>query len=49
MCRYKTQEWLDLVSLQNKIPSQDILIITAFMDDEEFIVHLARYKELLGE
>jgi len=47
MSRYKSEEWKELVSLQNKIPQQDILTITGFMDHEEFIKHLGRYREFL--
>ena len=47
MSRYKSEEWKELVSLQNKIPQQDILTITGFMDHKEFIQHLERYREFL--
>ena len=48
MSRYDTAEWKELVSLQNRMPQQDILSITGFMDHKEFIEHLERYREFLG-
>ena len=45
MNRYETKEWQELVSIQNTMTHVDILTITGFMDDEQFIKHLERYRE----
>jgi hypothetical protein len=47
MNRHSTPEWKELVNLQNRMPEQDILTITGFMDHEQFINHLNRYRDLL--
>jgi hypothetical protein len=44
MSRYQTAEWKELVSIQNSIGHIDILTITGFMDDVEFLKHLERYR-----
>ena len=49
MDRYETPEWAELVKLQNKWPSQDILTITGFMNHQEFLEHLKRWKETIAE
>ena len=46
MNRYKTDLWVELVALQNARPNQDILTITGFMDDDEFLAHVQRYRNL---
>ena len=48
MTRYETALWKELVSLQNKMTGQDILTITAFMDDAELEQHVQRYREVLA-
>ena len=44
--RYTTPEWIELVNIQNTMPHIDILTITAFMDDADFIKHLERYRAI---
>lgn len=46
MNRYDTAEWQELVSIQNSMTDKDILTITGFMNDAQFIAHLERYREL---
>ena len=45
MSRYETQEWKELVKIQNTMPHIDILTITGFMNDEQFKQHLETYKK----
>ena len=49
MSRYKTEEWRELVKIQNSMPHVDILTITGFMDDKDFIKHLETYKTLTNK
>lgn len=44
MSRYDTQEWKELVKIQNTMPHVDILTITGFMNNEQFLAHLKRYQ-----
>ena len=47
MNRYESAEFKELISIQNKyFPNQDIITITGFMNHEEFIKHVERYKAL---
>lgn len=46
MKRYDTIEWQELVSIQNSMPHIDILTITGFMNDAEFLKHLERYRKI---
>jgi len=48
MERYKTDEWKELVSIQNTMPDVDILTITGFMNDKDFLEHLERYRRKAG-
>ena len=44
--RYDTPEWKELERIQN-LPcywNQDIITITALMDDEQFKAHVERYR-----
>jgi hypothetical protein len=44
--RYSSPEWKELERIQN-LPcywNQDIMTITAFMDDEQFKAHVERYR-----
>lgn len=43
--RYDSPEWKELVAIQNMLPQTDILTITAFMDDSQFINHLNHNKK----
>ena len=46
MSRYTSQEWEDLKRIQNRyFPNQDIMTITGFMNHEQFMNHVKRYKE----
>lgn len=47
MNRYLTPEWKALCEAQNspKYSMIDILTITGFMDDTQFLVHVARYTK----
>jgi len=46
MARYETKEWEELVDIQNTYyPNTDILTITGFMNDQQFLEHLKDYKE----
>lgn len=43
--RYETAEWKELVSIQNEFyPNQDILTITGFMSEAQFIAHVESYR-----
>lgn len=45
MSRYETAEWKELVAIQNSMTTPiDILTITGFMNDEQFIQHLEYYR-----
>jgi hypothetical protein len=45
MSRYQTVEWAALVAAQNseRYSMVDILTITGFMNDEQFLAHVVRY------
>jgi hypothetical protein len=47
MNRYDTKEWAELVEIQNAyyVGIADILSITGFMNDEQFLKHLEDYKQ----
>lgn len=47
MKRYETKEWAELVEIQNAYyaDTQDILTITGFMNDEQFLAHLEDYRK----
>lgn len=51
MTRYETQTWKELVNIQNTYfaATQDILTITAFMNDQELEQHLNKYKEIIKQ
>ena len=43
--RWSSDEWKTLTSIQNTwFPNQDIMTITRFMDHDQFIAHVERYK-----
>ena len=45
MSRFESKEWAELECLQNSHFSNiDILTITGFMDDEQFLAHVERYR-----
>jgi len=44
--RYQTKEWKELETIQNQhYEAVDILTITGFMDHEQFLAHVADYRE----
>tara|TARA_R110000803_G_scaffold112424_3_gene180787 strand:- start:823 stop:966 length:144 start_codon:yes stop_codon:yes gene_type:complete len=47
MNRYQTAEWKALVTAQNsqQYSMIDIITITGFMNDEQFLAHVARYTK----
>jgi hypothetical protein len=48
--RWSSQEWKDLTRIQNRFFSnQDIMTITAFMNNDQFIDHVVRYRGYEGE
>jgi|TARA_Y100000034_G_C6652227_1_gene285535 hypothetical protein len=48
--RWSSQEWKDLTRIQNRFFSnQDIMTITGFMNHDQFIDHVARYRGYEGE
>ena len=51
MNRYQTKEWKELISIQNnpKYEMIDIITITGFMNNEEFLKHVQRYREMLNK
>ena len=44
--RYESPEFAELVSIQNTMTHVDIITITGFMNDEQFIQHLETYRAL---
>jgi hypothetical protein len=45
--RNETKEMGDLIAIQNEFyPNQDIMTITGFMNDDQFKIHVNRYKVL---
>ena len=46
MNRFDTETWKELVEIQNTMTHIDILTITAFMNDDELVQHLDRYRKL---
>ena len=51
--RYSTVEFKRLIQIQNAIAfskagQQDIITITGFMNDAEFVAHVARYEASHG-
>ena len=43
--RWSSDEWKTLTMIQNTwFPNQDIMTITGFMDHDQFIAHVERYK-----
>ena len=51
MNRYHTKEWKELVAIQNspKYEAVDIITITGFMNNEEFLKHVKRYREMVNK
>jgi len=51
MNRHETKEWQELVAIQNSPQFEmiDIITITGFMDDAEFLKHVQRYRELVNK
>ena len=51
--RYQTKEFKRLVQIQNAMALSgcgvDIITITGFMDDKEFLAHLAHYEKEHGD
>jgi len=48
--RWSTQEWKDLTRIQNRFFSnQDIMTITYFMNNDQFMDHVVRYRGYEGE
>ena len=45
MSRYKTPEFKELVQIQNTMQHIDIITITGFMNDEQFMRHLETYRQ----
>ena len=44
--RWSSQEWKDLTSIQNRwYGHQDIMTITGFMNHDQFIDHVERYRQ----
>jgi len=48
MNRHQSAEWKELIIIQNMMPHVDILTITSFMNDEQFIAHLNLYRKYLS-
>jgi hypothetical protein len=47
--RWSTQEWKDLTRIQNRFFSnQDIMTITYFMNNDQFMDHVVRYRGYEG-
>jgi hypothetical protein len=45
MTRYATADFKELIRIQNAhYPHVDIVTITGFMDDIQFLAHVARYR-----
>ncbi len=49
MSRYDTKEWKELVSIQNQLDATDILTITGFMNNEQFLKHVEDQRERLAK
>lgn len=51
MNRYETKEWKELVEIQNSPQYEmiDIITITGFMNNEEFLKHVQRYREMVNK
>tara|TARA_R100000656_G_scaffold3277_1_gene4994 strand:+ start:284 stop:520 length:237 start_codon:yes stop_codon:yes gene_type:complete len=48
--RWSSDEWKTLTMLQNTwFPNQDIMTITGFMNHDQFIDHVERYKQYAKE
>ena len=48
--RWASDEWETLKSIQNTwFSNQDIMSITGFMNDEQLLDHVARYKQYAKE
>ena len=48
--RWASDEWETLKSIQNTwFSNQDIMSITGFMNDEQFLDHVARYRQYAKE
>jgi hypothetical protein len=47
--RHASREWKRLVQLQNTMPRIDILTITGFMTDDQFLRHLALTEAMVQE
>ena len=44
--RWSSDEWKTLTSIQNTwFPNQDIMTITGFMNHDQFIDHVERYRQ----
>lgn len=43
--RYESPEFAELIKIQNTMTHVDIVTITGFMNHEQFIQHLERYRE----
>lgn len=49
MNRYESKEFKELVSIQNQMTQTDIITITGFMNDEQFLAHLEVQRERLNK
>jgi hypothetical protein len=49
MTRYDSAEWKELVSIQNGMDHIDILTITGFMNDQQFLQHLEYYRAIANK
>ncbi len=48
--RWNSDEWKTLTTIQNTwFPNQDIMTITGFMNHDQFLEHVARYKQYAKE
>jgi len=49
MNRYDTALWKELVSIQNRMTHIDIITIAGFMNDDQLVEHVARYREQIKQ